>query len=194
MKENPPIHGFGMSPISATMQDRYDLACTGVLSLLSGDRIDIEATRVYLSEFKGICNRCWKQDQVDWFTVYTAFGSPKEFRLSAIATEIPLLRRALKENDTRTMGECLANIEKLDARSLIKKNLSPHLERGNSWIYILSKRDLPTLLRIGKTSRTVDERVREINAASGDSNPYSARAAFRVENPVEVEKEVYFRL
>lgn len=194
MNKYVPDYGFGMAPISANMQQKYDLACTGMLSLLSGDRIDPEAAMAFLSEFKGMCNRCIRQDQWDWFTVLTAFGSPEEPRMRVIVGAIPILRRALSEEDVRTMGECLARIEKADARSLVSHFLGRKGESEGGWIYILSTRDSPTTLKIGMTTRTVVERVKEINASTGVLYPWSARVAFRVENPAGAEKEIHARL
>ena len=189
-----PKYGFGMSPISLTMQYRYDLACTGILSLLSGERIDPEAMLKCLSDFKGMCNRCVKQDQWDWFTVYSAFGSPEVSRLKLIVSAIPALRNALRSEDVRSMGEALAKIEVADARSLVSSFLKGASEQGGGWIYILSTRGAPSILKIGMTTRTVDERVKEINSSTGVLYPYSARAAFRVDKPIEIEREIHIRL
>lgn len=189
-----PKYGFGMSPISLKMQNRYDVACTGLLSLLSGERVDTETVLEYLSDFKGMCNRCVKQDQWDWFTVYSAFGSPEVSRLKVIASVIPTLRSALRDEDARSMGEALAKIERADARSLISSFLKGACEDGGGWIYILSTRDAPTILKIGMTTRTVDERVKEINASTGVLYPYSARAAFRVDDPGKTERAIHLRL
>jgi cold shock CspA family protein len=59
------------------------------------------------------------------------------------------------------------------------------------WICILSTREQPDVLKIGMTNRTVAERVREINAATGVLIPFAARQVFRVRDVNNAEKSVH---
>ena len=54
------------------------------------------------------------------------------------------------------------------------------------YIYVWSTREYPDLLKIGFTTRSVEERVREINSATGELHILSPRAVFsRFENLTE---------
>jgi hypothetical protein len=61
-------------------------------------------------------------------------------------------------------------------------------EPNAGWIYILSTREIPDLLKIGMTTRTVLERVREINNATGVAIPFGVRRCWRVTDPRQSEK------
>jgi hypothetical protein len=64
-------------------------------------------------------------------------------------------------------------------------------EIGAGWIYILSSREFPDLLKIGMTTRTVEQRANEINAATGVAVPFGVRRCWRVTNPAIAEKAVH---
>lgn len=48
-------------------------------------------------------------------------------------------------------------------------------EPGCGWIYILSTRELPDLLKIGMTTRRIELRVQEINGATEVAIPFGVR-------------------
>jgi cold shock CspA family protein len=49
----------------------------------------------------------------------------------------------------------------------------------------------PLNLKIGMTTRSVPERVQEINSATGLLHPYSARAVYKVKRAREAERQVF---
>ena len=59
------------------------------------------------------------------------------------------------------------------------------------FIYILSTREQPHLLKIGVTTRSVEQRVKEINSATGIVIPFGVRAVWPVRNPEQTEKEIH---
>jgi T5orf172 domain len=65
---------------------------------------------------------------------------------------------------------------------------------GTGYIYILSSRSHPKWLKIGYTERTVEERVNEINRATGILEPFGVRAAWVLWNAPQVEGFVHFAL
>jgi hypothetical protein len=91
--------GFGMAPLKTTTEARYRLAVLQMQRLLDGSlawpAVDVEV----LSEFKGLLNRRVKQDQWDWFTVYTRFGEPDPWTLKSAAQSVTQLRVAVKQAD-----------------------------------------------------------------------------------------------
>jgi len=186
-------YGFGMAPISSRMQGRYDFAVETVKGLLEGDPLDDETVLEALSEFKGMLNRCIRQDQWDWYSVHQLFGRPSTDEMKRVVTLIPSLRNAVKEDNARECGLLLRNLEHIDLRTLLKR----FLQRGSDqpleggWIYVLSTREQPDVLKIGMTTRSVTQRVKEINSATGILFPFSARAIFSVEDPALTERLVF---
>nr|MBC7613920.1 GIY-YIG nuclease family protein [Pseudopedobacter sp.] len=187
--------GFGMAPISQIMRERYDLAIQSSLELISGNTYLTDFDIKHLSELKGMFNRCVREDQWDWFSVHSEFGFPPKGQMRLIVKDIVSLRNAIKEN---------LEIENI-LQSLISNNLFKILEtyQGNitfdtlafsGWVYILSTREMPNILKIGMTTRNISERVKEINSATGLLYPLSARAIFRVKNASEAERLIFSKL
>ena len=79
--------GFGMAPISSRMRERYDGAVQSVNDFIEGKLKPGEVHPESFSELKGMLNRCVRQDQWDWFTVYSEFGRPPIPRIRRIAEE-----------------------------------------------------------------------------------------------------------
>jgi len=190
-----PKWGFGMAPISPRMQGRYDFAVQSMQALLNDESTLTEVDPESLSELKGMFNRCVRQDQWDWFSVYTQFGGPPRREIDQIVPLIVELRRAVIEGDGDAV--CVAK------KRLAAGNIIPYLntfaaggpqsnpDGTSGWLYVLSTKHQPTILKIGMTTRSVFERVKEINAATGVLHPYSARAVFRVPNAAIAERDIF---
>ena len=58
-------------------------------------------------------------------------------------------------------------------------------------MYVLSTREMRDVIKVGMTRRTVDERVREINSATGVAIPYGVRMAIPVKDAQSAEKVVH---
>ena|SRR5713101_4461947 len=52
-------------------------------------------------------------------------------------------------------------------------------------------REQPHFLKIGVTTRSVEQRVKEINSATGIVIPFGVRAVWPVRNPEQTEKEIH---
>lgn len=197
MKERKPTAkwGFGMAPISWRMQRRYDVAVQTVLDLLDGNIEPQEVTLNNLSELKGMFNRCLRQDQWDWFSVFAEFGGPPHKHIRQIVNNLQVLRRSLIANDHESAESAKWR--------LIDNNLLQYLDNYQSelnlrsgsddagWVYILSTREQPSILKIGMTRRSVFQRVKEINSATGVLIPLSARRVFRVKHATDAEREIF---
>ena len=191
--------GFGMAPISPRMRARYDRAVQSLLDVVDGrvDPSDIDPNDI--SELKGMFNRCIRQDQWDWFSVYSEFGRPPISSLSKRVKELDDLRKSIVQRDTDS-SEALAGT--LKSAGILKQILARYGSEGkqgepdsdSEWIYILSTREQPNYLKIGMTLRNVEERVKEINSATGVLFPYSARAVFPVTDAKLAERKVFERL
>jgi hypothetical protein len=64
-------------------------------------------------------------------------------------------------------------------------------EEDAGWIYLLSTRQSKTFLKIGMTTRSVEQRVHEINSATGVVIRFGVRRCWRVRNPAWAEKQVH---
>lgn len=190
-----PKYGFGMAPISSRMQGRYDLAAEAVVAYFQEGPSAIDVDPDCLSEVKGMFNRCVRQDQWDWFSVFSQFGEMKRNDMHKIGPLLYELRAARiagdepKERDLKTQLVA-ANLLKYLSTFLIG-GPSHNPDGISGWIYILSTREQPRLLKIGMTTRSVFQRVKEINGATGVLYPYSARAAFRVPDAAATESAVF---
>jgi T5orf172 domain len=67
-------------------------------------------------------------------------------------------------------------------------------EPNAGWVYILATREAPLFLKIGMTTRSVEERVREINSATGVLVPFGIWRCWRVMQPAKAEKLVHTTL
>ena len=190
--------GFGMAPISPRMRQRYSDAVQAVGDFIAGRLSMEEVSPESLSELKGMFNRCVKQDQWDWFTVYSEFGRPPVPRMRNIAGELACLRRGCLDADRESVANSVERLHRLGLRELLgtyqRKPKERPISGSSGWLYILSTRDQPDILKIGMTQRPVEERVKEINSATGVPIPYSARSVFRVSNAREAERRVFERL
>jgi DNA segregation ATPase FtsK/SpoIIIE, S-DNA-T family len=65
---------------------------------------------------------------------------------------------------------------------------------GEEFIYILINRSLPGLVKIGRTDRSVAERVRELSAHTGVPTEFTVFREFLVRDSVSVKRAVHVRL
>jgi hypothetical protein len=81
-------------------------------------------------------------------------------------------------------------------RARVAEHLEAFLSGGlvnhrGGQLYILSTREIPDLLKIGYTTRSVEERMKEINGVTGVAIPYGVRAVWLVSAAKEIEKEIH---
>lgn len=187
-----------MSDLSETMKRRFDSAVDNVSLFLKNEISPNEVKLDAVSELKGMFNRSLRKDQWNWFTVYDRLGHPPQRDMRFIVSRLVLLRKCLKENEYE---------QALSIRSeLVHSTLPTWLsnwkdctgettkEDETGWLYILSRRDEPDILKIGMTTRSVAERVKEINSATGVLRPYSVRSAYKVKYVRKAEKIVFKQL
>ena len=155
-----------------------------------------------ISELKGMLNRCIRQDQWDWFSVYSVeIGRPPERLLRAVVSRLTDLRKSVAGQDTESATAIVSALSKINVLKSILFNYHVGLRRTRramktspGWLYILSTREHPNYLKIGITQRDVEQRVREINSATGVLVPYSVRAVFPVTDPRKAERIVFDHL
>lgn len=190
--------GFGSAPISSRMRKRYDDAVQHLTDILMGNLSLQEAEPDLISEAKGMANRCILQDQWDWFSVFSEFGAPPIWNLKLIVKELIPLRKAVINEDENSYSRCikkLVNSNFLHLLDTYQNGLQNQFDSKDAgWIYVLSTREARTTLKIGRTDRSVIERVREINAATGVVIPWSARRVYRVRDTKKIEKAIHENL
>ena len=190
--------GFGMAPISSRMRERYNGAVQTVSDFMAGKLTPEEVSPESFSELKGMLNRCVRQDQWDWFTVYSEFGRPPIPRMRQVAGELTSLRRGCLEADRELVANSVEKLCRLGLRELMatyqRKPQELPIIGPSGWLYVLSTREQPDMLKVGMTQRPVEERVREINSATGVPIPFSARGVFRVKDARDAERRVFERL
>lgn len=188
-------YGFGMSDLSPTMSRRFDTA-VDMVSLFLNNRISPHEVQLdAISELKGMFNRSLRKDQWNWFTVYDRFGCPPKNEMNHIVSQLVKLRKSLKEHDFEQALSIRGHLVHSTLPDYLNewKNYTKasDTQDKNGWLYILSRKDEPDILKIGMTTRSVTERVKEINSATGVLRPYSAREVYEVENAKEAEKLVF---
>lgn len=188
--------GFGMAPPKPATQHERAQACAALLDAIASldppppsDGILDAASTV-----KGLFNRVVREDQWDWFTVARQLGYPSRRISEVIGREITSLRSAIRDGDAEGFQRARTQLHRLPFRRCLSVFLGRSKivdEPGAGWIYILSNREFPDLLKIGMTTRTVEQRAQEINGATGVAIPFGVRRCWRVTDPQKAEKLVH---
>lgn len=66
-----------------------------------------------------------------------------------------------------------------------------HSNKKPEWIYILSNKHMPGILKIGFTRTSVNQRVGEINASTGVVYPWFPVFAYKCANGFQLEQEIH---
>ena len=185
--------GFGMAPPKGSTLRARNTACEKVLDLLRTDRLPEVKIDVLeaVSMVKGLFMRVVRQNQWDWFTVAGQLGYPSGRLARVIADESSKLRSAIKFRDAGAFDVARTKLARLPTRRCLGMHLgraSITEEPGAGWVYVLSTRELPELLKVGMTTRSVEQRAREINGATGVAIPFGVRRCWRVFEPAKAER------
>lgn len=186
--------GFGMAPLSDTMRERYDSA-VHILTLFLRDRITANEIGLNaVSELKGMFNRSLRKDQWDWFTVFERLDYPPRTEMQYFVFKLTALRQGLRDRETElidTTRNDLVRSTLLHYLDCWRNVEMPENDVQYGWLYILSTKAQPDILKIGMTVRTIPERVKEINSATGVLYPFSARAVYKVKDARAAERRVF---
>lgn len=199
MRTHQASWAFGMAPTKPSVYAERLAAAVYVLDLIEGEAepFALPSRLEQISVVKGLFNRVWREDQWDWFTVRGQLGCPSQALARTLAAGLSDLRKALLSGDRANISEAAMLLRRRRAR----KHLSAFLGReekdgpvSRGWLYILSTREAPDVVKIGATMRNVEERVREINGSTGMLVPLGARRSWRVKRPFECERRVHAEL
>lgn len=189
--------GFGMAPVKPATATARHAAATRVLAYVSAGtaaplgRLDQLAAD--LPEVKGLFSRAWRQDQWDWFTVFEALGRPSRGRAKRTASLLGDLRRRLLDGNDEAASEALQELRAAGGLQHLRTYVqgAAPVAADVGFVYVLSTREAPNLLKIGYTERSVRERVNELNSATAVVVPYGARAVWVVRRARQVEGQVH---
>ena len=187
--------GFGMAPIKLEVMAKRISQVEEVADYIVSKNVGTESLLESLSQVKGLFTRIYKQDQWEWFTVWSQLGRPGTKNSREISDLMYQLRKAIVSEEKEVSEEIGETLKKLGLMHFLSVFLSRQSDGDNSEavgkIYILSTRESKDILKIGYTNRTVEERVREINSATGVLIPYGVRAMWIVKSAKEVETELH---
>lgn len=191
--------GFGMAPPKPSTERERLIAAEVVCQVLAfRDCPPVEPQLLdALSLTKGLFNRVAREDQWDWFTVMGQLGYPSLGLARKIASKLSDVRIAIRDQDTNAFQAARRDLARLPTHLCLLVFLGKAKiadEEGVGWIYILSTRELRDLLKIGMTTRTVEQRVDEINRATGVAIPFGVRRCWRVLDPSVAERAVHAAL
>ncbi len=191
--------GFGMAPVKPEEASARQGACETFMGALGSEELPASSDELLsaISTVKGLFNRVVRENQWDWFTVAAHLGYPSRPVCREIAQESTRMRTAIKDRDTAAFVNARGNLLDLPTRRCLAVHAGQARigeERGAGWLYVLSTRELPSLLKVGMTTRSVEERVKEINAATGVAVPFGVRRCWRVSNPRAAEKLAHQKL
>lgn len=117
---------FGFLPISDRMRPRYRNAARAMATWLEnglGAMAEPNAEfPVYVSEMKGMLNRCLRKDQWDWFEVWSGLGRPSMSDMRALSAELTSLRSQL--DDSAAVDRTSRRLEGLGMAPRLRRFLS----------------------------------------------------------------------
>jgi hypothetical protein len=187
--------GFGMAPIKPEVMTKRIFQVQEVLNCLDNEVTNPASLADSLSQVKGLFTRVYKQDQWDWFTVWTQLGRPGTRTARNISDSMYLLRKSIVNDELDESSEIKKQLKQFGFNHYLSRFLNPQQMEEDSEsvgkIYVLSTRENRDILKIGYTNRTVEERVKEINSATGVLIPYGVRAMWVIKSAKEVEAELH---
>lgn len=189
--------GFGNAPLKRIHREKTEAAILAVLRIFEElpEEPDLEKLEA-ISHVKGQFTRTVKQDQWDWSTVWLLLGRPSRQPANRISKKLGQLRLALKNHDREVAEQIRSELKATEIVKYLDNFLAggrdkDRQEGSKGYIYILSTRSQPEFLKIGMTQRSVEVRVKEINAATGVLIPYGIRAVWKVDNASDVERKIH---
>jgi hypothetical protein len=185
---------FGMSDLSMKVNREYTTAILTVFNFLKTGLLLTESDKLDLTEsisvVKGMVNRCVKQDQWDWFTVYTHLGEPDPKNLAQIVNLLIDLRRAVLASETVKISSTCSHLVKLcfydiSLFFLESKHLTYSGDGGR--VMLLSEKGTKNLIYLRTTRGDVFSLLCEVNRSGAAIGP---RGVFHVKNMKLAEKVI----
>ncbi|MFG2768940.1 GIY-YIG nuclease family protein [Streptomyces sp. NPDC048350] len=185
--------GFGLAPVKPHVQrGRIEAARTVLATVTQGHhaafgRLDD------LSTVKGLFTRTYKKDQWDWFTVSAQLGYPSLKEARQASSTLQHLRLCLRDGDLQAAAKAAAELQVTGFFERLRDFTAgtPPRTDDRGFVYVLSTREAPEMLKIGYTNRDPLTRAKEINSATGVVIPWGVRGAWIVAHAQRVEADVH---
>ncbi|BFO22364.1 hypothetical protein SHKM778_87520 [Streptomyces sp. KM77-8] len=185
--------GFGLAPIKPDVQrGRVEAAKTVLATITQGHHAALGRLDD-LSTVKGLFTRTYKKDQWDWFTVCAQLGYPPFREARQTSSTLQHLRRCLRDGNWQAATEAATALRAAgvpDRLSNFVTGTSAPLA-GRGFVYVLSTREAPEMLKIGYTNRDPLTRAKEINSATGVIIPWGVRGTWKVAHARRVEGDIH---
>lgn len=126
-------------------------------------------------------------------TINMYFDYPAMKDIYAIVSALLFLRKSVVTTDIVLKKQSVLQLQNANFLLYCKNYLTYDASKNhsNEYLYILSRKEEPNILKIGMTTRNVQKRVNEINSATGVLYPYSARKVYKVKDCKKVESDVH---
>lgn len=185
--------GFGLAPVKAEVQAGRVVAGRTVAEVLQRGHQAALGRLDDLSTVRGLFTRTYKKDQWDWFTVCAQLGYPPAKEARRVSGTLHHLRHCLRDGDLAGAERDVAVLTDAGLPERISAFVAgtPLSPDGRGFVYVLSTREEPEMLKIGYTDRDPLTRAKEINSATGVIIPWGVRGAWTVPQARRVEAEVH---
>ncbi|MEU7154627.1 GIY-YIG nuclease family protein [Streptomyces sp. NPDC045456] len=185
--------GFGLAPVKPDVQSKRIDAARTVLATVEHGHLAALGRLDDLSVIKGLFTRTCKKDQWDWFTVWAQLGYPPLKDARQTSGTLQHLRQSLRDAKWQAAEQAAATLRRTETTGRLNDFIlgTPASLNGRGFVYVLSTRENPDILKIGYTNRDPLTRAKEINSATGVMVPWGVRGAWTVADARRVEADVH---
>ncbi|MEV8362543.1 GIY-YIG nuclease family protein [Streptomyces niveus] len=185
--------GFGLAPVKREVQRGRVEAARTVLATITQGRHAALGRLDDISTIKGLFTRTYKKDQWDWFTVCAQLSYPSLKKARQTSGALQQLRQYLRDANWQAATEAVTTLTRAGVPDRLRDFATgtPAPLNGRGFVYVLSTREAPEMLKIGYTNRDPLTRAKEINSATGVIIPWGVRGAWTVAHAHRVEADVH---
>ncbi|OQR63109.1 hypothetical protein B6E66_15850 [Streptomyces maremycinicus] len=185
--------GFGLAPIKPDVRRaRVEAARTVLATIVQGHHAALGRLDD-LSTVKGLFTRTYKKDQWDWFTVCAQLGYPSYNEARRASGTLQHLRLCLRDAQWQAATDAATTLKNAGVPDRLGNFITgtPTSLAGRGFVYVLSTREAPEMLKIGYTDRDPLTRAKEINSATGVITPWGVRGAWVVTHARRAEGDIH---
>lgn len=158
LKSKIAKYGFGMAPLKNNIEIKNRFCIKQVQNLLNNcSTLSSAEIAESISTVKGLFNRIIKQNQWDWFTINMYFDYPTNKDIHIIISALTLLRQSIITDNFDTRQKSIIQLQNTNFMLYCENylNYDESKDTSEEYIYILSRREEPDILKIGMTTRNI---------------------------------------
>lgn len=162
LKSKIAKYGFGMAPLKNNIEIKNRFCIKQVQNLLNNcSTLSSAEIAESISTVKGLFNRIIKQNQWDWFTINMYFDYPTNKDIRIIISALTLLRQSIITDNFDTRQKSIIQLQNTNFMLYCKNylNYDESKDTSEEYIYILSRREEPDILKIGMTTRNIKKEL-----------------------------------